>query len=90
VLRALRRLELTAAAPSVLSTGLLHLAFLPSLRTLVLALDIQPAFPERLHDLPPALESLSLANVWLRELPPQLHHLTRERGWGAGGGAAGG
>jgi hypothetical protein len=77
VLRALRRLELAAAPPSVLSSGLMHLAFLPALRTLVVSLDIKPACPERLQDLPPALESLALANVWLHELPAQLLHLTR-------------
>lgn len=80
-LRGLRCLELTAAAPSVLGSGLMQLAFLPALHTLVLSLDIPPAAPERLRDLPTALRSLSLANMWLAELPRQLADLTGERCW---------
>lgn len=78
LLRGLRYLEMTAAAPSVLGSGLLPLAFLPSLHTLVLSLDLPPACPEQLRDLPTALKSLSLSNMWLTELPKQLTDLTGE------------
>jgi hypothetical protein len=58
-----------------MGSGLMQLAFLPALRTLVLSLDIPPACPEALVDLPTGLASLALANMWLRELPPQLADL---------------
>ena len=76
LLRSLQSLQVTAAAPSVLGSGLLQLAFLPRLMRLVVALDIPPACPERLRDLPTALQHLSLANTWLEALPSQLNDLT--------------
>lgn len=76
MLRGLCCLELTKAAPSVINSGLLQLAFLPSLHTLVLSLDIPPACPEQLRDLPTALRSVSLSNMWLQELPTQLADLS--------------
>ena len=75
-LRGLQRLEVTAAAPSVLGSGTSPLAYLPRLRTLLVALDIAPACPERLRDLLPAgLRHLGLANVALAELPRALADL---------------
>jgi hypothetical protein len=78
VLRGLQRLELAAAPPSVLGTGALALAFLPSLATLVVTLDIPPACPEALRELPAGLRRLELANAWLPELPRKLADLTGE------------
>ncbi|GBF88409.1 hypothetical protein Rsub_01121 [Raphidocelis subcapitata] len=75
LLRRLRSLRVSGAAPSVLGSGLMHLAFLPGLAHLSLALDLPPACPEVVRDFPTALRSLSLANAWLAALPLQLHDL---------------
>lgn len=83
-------MKVSAAAPSVLGSGLMHLAFLSGLTHLSLALDLPPACPEVVRDFPTALRSLSLANAWLAEMPRQLHDLTGGFGCGVGLGGVGG
>lgn len=75
-LRSLSALELAGASQACLDGGLLALSFTPSLRALRVALDIAPASPLLLGELPLGLHSLSLAGMWLEELPRQLTALT--------------
>lgn len=71
-LRHLRELELSSASPPCLDGGLLGLCFLPHLTSLAIGLDIPPAFPQALADLPTGLQQLRLAAMWLEEMPTQL------------------
>jgi hypothetical protein len=51
---------------------MLALCFLPQLHCLSVSLDIPPAFPMALNDLPSTLQSLRLGAMWLDEMPQQI------------------
>lgn len=51
---------------------MLALCFLPHLRSLCVSLDIAPAFPMALNDLPSTLQSLRLGAMWLDSMPAQI------------------
>jgi hypothetical protein len=63
---------LCSASPACLDSGLLALCFLPRVASLAVELDIPPALPSALADLPTTLQSLSLAGMWLAAVPHQL------------------
>jgi len=73
---------------------MLALCFLPHLADLCVSLDIPPAFPMTLNDLPSTLESLRLGAMWLEEMPQQIADCVGEcvgewvGGWVGGGDAA--
>jgi hypothetical protein len=75
-LRCLRELELCCASQACLDGGLLALSFLPRLTSLSVSLDIHPASPCCLSELPTGLASLKLGSMWLEGLPQQLSELT--------------
>jgi hypothetical protein len=77
-LRCLRELELCCASQACLDGGLLALSFLPRLTSLSVSLDIHPASPACLSELPTGLASLKLGSMWLEGLPQQLSELTGE------------
>lgn len=52
------------------------LGFLPMLRVLSVSLDIPPASPSSLTDLPVGLVSLKLGGMWLEQLPQQMTELS--------------
>lgn len=71
-LRHLESLELSSASQACLDGGMLALCFLPQLHSLSVSLDIPPAFPMALNDLPSTLQSLRLGAMWLDEMPQQI------------------
>lgn len=71
-LRQLETLELSSASQACLDGGMLALCFLPQLTSLWVSLDIPPAFPMTLNDLPSTLHSLRLGAMWLEEMPQQI------------------
>ena len=71
-LRHLQSLELSSANQACLDGGMLALCFLPQLTSLCVSLDIPPAFPMALSDLPATLHSLRLGAMWLEDMPQQL------------------
>ncbi|WIA17802.1 hypothetical protein OEZ85_009314 [Tetradesmus obliquus] len=75
-LRCLAALELCCASQACLDGGLLALGFLPRLTSLSVSLDIHPASPAALSELPAGLASLKLGSMWLEGLSAQLGDLT--------------
>lgn len=78
-LRHLYELELSSASQACLDGGLLALSFLPCLASLSVSLDIHPASPCCLNELPTGLHSLQLGSMWLEALPRQITELTGEQ-----------
>eukprot|EP00775_Hariotina_reticulata_P010242 gene10242-10400_t len=75
-LRHLHDLDLSLASVACLDGGLMALGFLPTLRVLSVSLDIPPASPSSLTDLPIGLVSLKLGGMWLDQLPQQMTELS--------------
>lgn len=82
-------LELCCASQACLDGGLLALGFLPRLTSLSVSLDIHPASPAALSELPAGLASLKLGSMWLEGLSEQLGELTGGLGGGLRGGLGG-
>ena len=84
-LRHLHILELTRTSPSIIEGGLFALNFLRHLTNLSVTLDLAPAFPATLREVPSRLQQLSMGNMWLQELPENLQELTGKPGIQGGG-----